>query len=348
MKKPLTIKDIAELANVSIATVSRVLNNNSWVADKTRARVEKVIQEQQFSPNLLARGMISKKTQTLAIVVSDISNPYFVMLVAQIENESLRAGYKVTLYDTQSANKSSSQSEIIPEENIFNSITDSQIDGVIILGGNIDYNNVPDSYSHELKKLCAAIPVIVVGRQLGGVDYSCVERDQSGCVALATNHLISKGYKSIGFIGGSKSVYITQQRIDSFKNTLQQANIMVDDSHIVLNNFYLQHGYEAVDKLLLQSEKLPEAIVAINDHVAKGAIRALKDKNISVPEDIAIVSCEYFPGSEYFIPRITTVNHHNELIGKTVMQVLMTLLKDTSESVVPEKIQLSLIPGESC
>lgn len=348
MKKPLTIKDIAELANVSIATVSRVLNNNSWVADKTRARVEKVIQEQQFSPNLLARGMISKKTQTLAIVVSDISNPYFVMLVAQIENESLRAGYKVTLYDTQSANKSSSQSEIIPEENIFNSITDSQIDGVIILGGNIDYNNVPDSYSHELKKLCAAIPVIVVGRQLGGVDYSCVERDQSGCVALATHHLISKGYKSIGFIGGSKSVYITQQRIDSFKNTLQQANIMVDDSHIVLNNFYLQHGYEAVDKLLLQSEKLPEAIVAINDHVAKGAIRALKDKNISVPEDIAIVSCEYFPGSEYFIPRITTVNHHNELIGKTVMQVLMTLLKDTSESVVPEKIQLSLIPGESC
>lgn len=348
MKKPLTIKDIAELANVSIATVSRVLNNNSWVADKTRAKVEKVIQEQQFSPNLLARGMISKKTQTLAIVVSDISNPYFVMLVAQIENESLRAGYKVALYDTQSANKSSSQGEIIPEESIFNSITDSQIDGVIILGGNIDYNNVPDSYLEELKKLSATIPVIVVGRQLAGINYSCVERDQSGCVTLATNHLISKGYKHIGFIGGSKSVYITHQRVESFRNALNRANLQINDSHIVLNNFYLQHGYEAVEKLLSQSENLPEAIVAINDHVAKGAIRALKDRQISVPENIAIVSCEYFPGSEYFIPRITTVNHHNELIGKTVMHVLMTLLKDETETAIPEKIQVSLMQGESC
>ncbi len=348
MKKPLTIKDIAELANVSIATVSRVLNNNSWVADKTRAKVEKVIHEQQFSPNLLARGMISKKTQTLAIVVSDITNPYFVMLVAQIENESLRAGYKVALYDTQSANKSSSQGEIIPEESIFNSITDSQIDGVIILGGNIDYNNVPDSYLQELKKLSATIPVIVVGRQLPDVKYSCVERDQSGCVILATNHLIKQGYKNIGFIGGSKSVYITRQRVEAFHEALNHAGLVAIDNYIVLNNFYLQHGYEAIEKLLSQNEQLPEAIVAINDHVAKGAIRALKDRNISVPEDIAIVSCEYFPGSEYFIPRITTVNHHNELIGKTVMQVLMTILKDNRESWVPEKITLSLMNGESC
>lgn len=348
MKKPLTIKDIAELANVSIATVSRVLNNNSWVSDKTRARVEQVIQEQQFSPNLLARGMISKKTQTLAIVVSDISNPYFVMLVAQIENESLRAGYKVTLYDTQSANKSSSQSEIIPEENIFNSITDSQIDGVIILGGNIDYNNVPESYLQELKKLCATIPVIVVGRQLVDIDYSCVERDQSGCVTLATNHLINKGYKRIGFIGGSKSVYITRLRVEAFRDALNNASLTIADNHIVQNNFYLQHGYEAVEKLLAQNSELPEAIVAINDHVAKGAIRALKDHQIAVPEDIALVSCEYFPGSEYFIPRITTVNHHNELIGKTVMQVLMTLLKDDEQAKLPEKIPLSLFPGESC
>jgi len=91
---------------------------------------------------------------------------------------------------------------------------------------------------------------------------------------------------------------------------------MVDDNHIVLNNFYLQHGYEAVDKLLSQSEKLPEAIVAINDHVAKGAIRALKDKNIAVPEDIAIVSCEYFPGSEYWARRVYEgAAHHSGIAG---------------------------------
>lgn len=348
MKKPLTIKDIAALANVSIATVSRVLNNNNWVSDKTRAKVENVIQEHSFSPNLLARGMISKKTQTLAIVVSDISNPYFVMLVAQIENESLSAGYKVTLYDTQSANKSSNSGLIFPEENIFHSITDSQIDGVIILGGNIDYNDVPVPYIEELKKLSAAVPVVIVGRQLPDIDYSCVKRDQQGCVEMATNHLIEKGYKRIGFIGGSRNVYITQQRVDAFLQTLNRFDLPVDNDLIILNNFYLQHGYEAIETLLEKKIKLPDALIAINDHVAKGAIRALKDHNISVPEDIAIISCEYFPGSEYFIPRITTVNHQNELIGKEVMSRLMKLMREDDSEIAVKKIPLSLISGESC
>ncbi len=348
MKKPLTIKDIAELAQVSIATVSRVLNNNSWVADKTRSRVEKVIQEHNFSPNLLARGMISKKTQTLAIVVSDISNPYFVTLVAQIEHESLRLGYKVTLYDTQSANKSSREAPVVPEEHIFNSITDSQIDGVIILGGNIDYNEISATYMQELKKLIATVPVVVVGRRLPGVEYACVERDQAGCVRLATRHLIAKGYRHIGFIGGSKNVYITREREAVFRDELEQAGLPVNTSSIVLNNFYLQHGYEAIEKLISGNEKLPDAIVAINDHVAKGAIRALKDKNISVPEDIAIVSCEYFPGSEYFIPRITTVDHQNALIGKEVMARLMAILNQDNIVSASEKTPLELVNGESC
>lgn len=348
MSKPLTIKDIAELANVSIATVSRVLNNNSWVADKTRSRVEKVIQEHNFSPNLIARGMISKKTRTLAIVVSDISNPYFVMLVAQIEQLSLQAGYKVTLFDTQSANRSSTSADIIPEESIFHSIRDSQIDGVIILGGNIDYNDVPADYLHELNILTSAIPVVVVGRQLPGVDYNCVERDQTTCVTLATKQLIEKGYKEIGFIGGSKNVYITRERVAAFRQTLENAGLTADENNIVRNNFYLQHGFEAIENLLAKKTTLPQAFVAINDHVAKGAIRALKDHHISVPDDIAIVSCEYFPGSEYFIPRITTVNHQNESIGKEVMARLMKLMNESSSEITSQKMPPSLMPGESC
>ncbi|MFB5746543.1 LacI family DNA-binding transcriptional regulator [Cedecea sp. S5-13] len=347
MKKPLTIKDIAELAQVSIATVSRVLNNNSWVADKTRSRVEKVIQEHNFSPNLLARGMISKKTQTLAIVVSDISNPYFVMLVAQIEHESLRLGYKVTLYDTQSANRTSREAPVVPEEHIFNSITDSQIDGVIILGGNIDYNDISATYLQELKKLIATVPVVVVGRKLPGVEYACVERDQTGCVRLATRHLIDKGYRRIGFIGGSKNVYITREREAVFRTELESAGLPVENSFVVLNNFYLQHGYEAIESLIANNEALPDAIVAINDHVAKGAIRALKDKNLLVPENIAVVSCEYFPGSEYFIPRITTVDHQNALIGKEVMRRLMAILNQNADVAAAEKIPISLTGGES-
>ena len=122
MKKNLTIKDIAELANVSIATVSRVLNNNSWVSDKTRTKVQKVIDEHHFSPNLMARSMISRKSMTLAVVVSDITNPYFATLVEQIEKACLQAGYKIILFDTQSANKRAHSTQVIAEDQIFNII----------------------------------------------------------------------------------------------------------------------------------------------------------------------------------------------------------------------------------
>ncbi|NWA45160.1 LacI family DNA-binding transcriptional regulator [Pseudomonas reactans] len=350
MKKSITIKDIAEMAGVSITTVSRVLNNNQWVADKTKAKVDKVIKEHNFSPNLVARGMISKKTHMLAVVVSDITNPYFVMLVEQIEKVCLHAGYKVMLFDTQSANKGPTGSAQHIDENIFTSVISSQLDGVIILGGEIDYLVVPESYLEALKKLTETIPTVVVGRHIPQLDYPCIVRDQTHSVELVTQHLIDKGYQKIAFIGGSEKVYITKQRIKAFKDQLAKAGLTVDDSLIVETNFYLQHGYQAAERLIQQRQKggLPEAILAINDQVAIGAIRALKDNHISVPQDIAVASCEYFPGSEYYVPRITTVDHQNAQIGQAVTTNILEIIEPREQASEHPEIVSVLIEGESC
>jgi len=350
MKKSITIKDIAEMAGVSITTVSRVLNNNQWVADKTKAKVDKVIKEHNFSPNLVARGMISKKTHMLAVVVSDITNPYFVMLVEQIEKVCLQAGYKVMLFDTQSANKGPTGSTQHIDENIFTSVISSQLDGVIILGGEIDYLVVPESYLEALKKLTETIPTVVVGRNIAQLDYPCIVRDQTHSVELVTQHLIDKGYRKIAFIGGSEKVYITKQRIKAFKDQLAKAGLTADDSLIIETNFYLQHGYQAAERLIQQSQKggLPEAILAINDQVAIGAIRALKDNNISVPQDIAVASCEYFPGSEYYVPRITTVDHQNAQIGQAVTTTILDIIEPREQASEYPEIVSVLIEGESC
>lgn len=345
MKKNLTIKDIAELANVSVATVSRVLNNNSWVSEKTRTRVQKVIDEHHFSPNQMARSMISRKSMTLAVVVSDITNPYFATLVEQIEKACLQASYKIVLFDTQSANKRNSAAKIVAEDQIFSSIIDSQLDGVIILGGNIDYLTIPDAYLDALQKLITTLPAIVVGRKLARYHYTCLERDQVNCVKMVTHYLLEKGYRSFAFIGGSSSVYMTGQRVNAFVQTLAKAEIEAKDVPIIETNFYPQHGYEAVEQLLKSNSPLPGALLAINDRVAMGAIRALKDHGLSVPDDIAVASCEYFPGSEYFIPRITTVDHKNNELGQHVIQQMMTLLQD----MLPETPTITplLIPAES-
>jgi len=346
MHKNLTIKDIAVLAGVSITTVSRVLNKHAWVSEKTRARVEKVITEHQFSPNLMARGMISRQSYTLAVIVSDITNPYFVTLVAQIQQICLAIGYKITLYDTQSANRS----PVTPDEEIaiFQSIIDSQIDGVIVLGGHSDYVPIPESYLAMLDRLMHKMAVVVVGQPHPDNRWPCVMRDQQHCVALALRHLLARGLREIAFIGGSRKVWVTCERVNHFVTTLQQADITPRHEWICLNNFYPEHGYQAVETLW-QLPQRPQALMAINDRVAMGAIRALSDRGIQVPQQVAVISCERFPGGEYFIPRLTSVDHQNTLLGQNIITMMMAQLDGTlaADARRTSPLHPVLIPGES-
>ncbi|MGX5056890.1 LacI family DNA-binding transcriptional regulator [Enterobacter asburiae] len=257
MKKTMTIKDIAELTGVSIATVSRVLNNNSWVSDKIRQNVQQAIDKYQFSPNQMARSMISRKSMTLAVIVSDITSPYFSTLVEQIEKACQQAGYKIVLFDTQSANRRTGSDPVIAEEQIFSTVMDSQLDGVIILGGNIDYLTIPEGYLEGLQKLITALPVIVVGRKLARYDYTCLHRDQVSCVKMVTEYLLGKGHRDIAFIGGSPEVYMTGKRVSAFRETLRQAGLSPDDALVIETNFYARHGYEAIEKLLSGGRALP-------------------------------------------------------------------------------------------
>lgn len=346
MSKNLTIKDIALLAGVSITTVSRVLNKHAWVSEKTRARVDKVIAEHQFSPNLMARGMISRQSYTLAVIVSDITNPYFVTLVAQIQQACLAIGYKITLYDTQSANRSDGTSG--DESAIFQSIIDSQIDGVIVLGGHSDFAPIPPDYLKMLETLMSKMAVVVVGQPHPDRRWPCVMRDHQHCVELAVNHLLARGLRDIAFIGGSRKVWVTRERVNHFRAALQQAGITPNDAWICLNNFYPQHGYQAIETLW-DLPQPPQALVAINDRVAMGAIRALSDRAIQVPHQVAVISCERFPGSEFFIPRLTSVDHQNPQLGQNIITMMMAQLDGKSsqenQQIVPPTPVLIL--GES-
>jgi len=138
---------------------------------------------------------------------------------------------------------------------------------------------------------------------------------------------------------------MTGQRVGAFRETLQQAGLDGENAQIVETNFYTRHGFEAVTKLLKSGRTLPQALLAINDRVAIGAIRALKDNGLNVPEDIAVASCECFPDSEYYIPRLTTVDHKNNVLGQHVIRQMMTLLQD----MLPDSPEISplLIAGES-
>lgn len=347
MKKNITIKEIAKQAGTSVSTVSRVLNNNPSVSPAKRAKIQAIIDQNHFQPSMLARGMVSHKTNTLAVVVSDINNPYFTDLISQIEQNARPAGYTLLLINTMTAGTGQDASDVQVEIEAFKRIMEAKVDGVLILGGEIDKEAVAERYISALNTLNSKAPVVVIGQKVAGCDALFVERDQKRSVTLITQHLLALGHRQIGFVGGEPGVRITSQRLAAFKATMQTYS-EIDESLIVLNNYYPQSGYDAMAQILATHKQLPEALVAINDRVAEGIFRCLADHGLQAPQDIAVGSCDNFPYGDFLIPRITTVDQHNEVLGRIALHYLFQLidhkqLEQTETTHLPE-----LIIRESC
>ncbi|MGL4696545.1 LacI family DNA-binding transcriptional regulator [Enterococcus larvae] len=346
MKKNITIKEIAKKSGVSVSTVSRVLNNHPSVSPVKRAKVQAIIEEESFQPSMLARGMVSNQTKTLAVVVSDITNPYFTSLVSEIELASQDQHYSLLLFNTMTAGHKKKPDGSFIEKDTFNTILEKKVDGVLILGGEIDRDNPNPDYLKALNQLNKQIPVLIIGQAQKDCTCSFLERDLEKGVFLAMQHLLALGYRRIGFIGGESGVKITTQRVQAFEKALSLYSTF-DASLLYLSDFYTEDGYQSMTKIIQEQETLPDAVLAINDRVAIGAFRALKDKQLSCPEDIAIASCDAFPDGEYQIPRITTINQHNQILGQLAVKRLLKLINEEPLGAI-DLHSPDLIIRESC
>lgn len=347
--KKITIKDIAKLAGVSVGTVSRAINNDSEVSEKTKKKIEKIVSETNYHPSMLARGMVSKKTNMLAILVSDITNPYFNQLVAELDSQLIDKGYTLSLFDTQTANGIQDKKNRLTEVSIFKQIQENNFDAVLILGGLLDETDINPDYQAALSNLAKEIPLILLGRDLTHLSANIfsLKRDQRTPTQLLVSHMIQKGYQKLAFIGGSSNTWMTQERTDSFREILTENHLPIDEKRIINNNFYAKDGYEAVTRLI-NSKVDFDGIVAINDRVAQGALRALRDFSSS-PQLKGIASCEYFPDSDFHIPRITSVDHNIPELGEKAIHLLFEVLD--KEPINTENLAFpipKLIIGESC
>lgn len=347
--KKITIKDIAKLAGVSVSTVSRAINNDSEVSEKTKKKIEKIVSETNYHPSMLARGMVSKKTNMLAILVSDITNPYFNQLVAELDSQLIDKGYTLSLFDTQTANGIQDKKNRLTEVSIFKQIQENNFDAVLILGGLLDETDINPDYQAALSNLAKEIPLILLGRDLTHLSANIfsLKRDQRTPTQLLVSHMIQKGYQKLAFIGGSSNTWMTQERTDSFREILTENHLPIDEKRIINNNFYAKDGYEAVTRLI-NSKVDFDGIVAINDRVSQGALRALRDFSSS-PQLKGVASCEYFPDSDFHIPRITSVDHNIPELGEKAIHLLFEVLN--KEPINTENLAFpipKLIIGESC
>ncbi|WP_460022547.1 LacI family DNA-binding transcriptional regulator [Lactovum odontotermitis] len=348
----MTIKDIARIAKVSVSTVSRVINNDSTVSTATAKKVLKIIAENHYQPSRIARGMVSKKTNMIAVVVSDITNPYFNQFVAILEKALLKSGYTLSLFDSQTAKELDKDVVLKTEIQIINQIRENKFDAAIILGGLIDRITVPKDYISALQNLANETPLLIVGPSdipglSKGNELIYLKRDQVTATKLLINYMLKLKYRNFFFIGGNKSSRITRDRVSTFKQTLLENDLPISDQNILFANYYFQDGYNAA-KYVVENKTVFDAVIASNDRVATGFLRGIKDLTALDFSEFGLGSCEYFEEAAFSIPRITSVDHNMTDLSTLTIELLRSLLEKQDNRVPAFYYSPKLIIGESC
>lgn len=346
MDKEVTIVQIAQESGVSIATVSRVLNGTVPVSPKTKARVEAVIEKYNYSPNTLAQGLIRRQTKTLGVLVPDITNPYFSTLFSEIERIAHQFHYSVILCNTSFTASSFHSGEKDKEITYIQMIMDKKADGVILAGGQLDLCQISDDYINALHRLASSIPTVLIGQEIPGVPGIFINRENAQDLEIPIRYLASLGHRRIGFTGGEPGVSVTEARLSVYQDTLLKLKLDADAALIETSDFYTSDGYRSAEKLL-KSKKRPTALLAMNDYVALGALRAAADLGLSIPQDLSVVSCDAFCHSDYFTPRLTTLNRHDRLLGQYAIELLLARIQNTPLPCKPD-LSPELLLRESC
>lgn len=345
MRPAVTIKQIARECGVSIATVSRVINGTAPVAEETREKIRSAIAQHNYTPSSLARGLASRRTMTLGVVLPDIANPYFASMFREMENAARSADYSTFLCNT--GFRASDRDELTRREiDAFQTMQNKAVDGVIVVGGQADLIQVNADYRQALQRLATVVPTVVIGDPLPDADCIFIQRERGQGVFAAVHYLVSLGHRRIAFVGGESGVGITETRLTAYVDSLSAHSVPFDRELVSVSDYYAPDGYEAVHRLL-ERRICFTAMLAMNDSVAMGAYRALADAGMRVPGDVSVISCDQFFDAEFFVPRLTSINQHNSRFGRYVVKTLLNAMNGVRETGVlgyrPE-----LVLRESC
>lgn len=346
MDRQVNIYQIAKESGVSVSTVSRVINGGTHVSAKSLEKVNKVIEKYQYTPSAVARAMANQHTKTIGVLMPDITNPYFSALFLEIERYALSWGYSVILCNTLYGGSSHGVENLLDEIGYLKMMRDKMVDGVIVTGGQLDLVDIPNEYIIALNELNKSIPVVIIGQRISSCTCLFVNRNLSGGVDSMVRHLVALGNHRIGFIGGQEGVRQTAERLQAYREAMKSLGLAVISDFIALSDYYTEDGYNAMQKIL-SAKEMPQAVIAINDRVALGAIRALHDRGLRVPENMAIVSCDKFYDSDFYVPRLTTLDQQNDYLGRLSIMLLLGAIAGEGED-IDVKHTPQLVVRESC
>ena len=290
-----TLKDVADHAHVSKATVSRVLNNNPNVAEELRIRVLESIHLLGYQPNRAARRLRASVSDVLGLIISDIENPFFISVVRGVEDAAYANQMSVVLCNTdENPAKQQMYLRVMQAERVA---------GLII-----SPTNVNEDFT-ELQQL--GIPVILLDRRTDKFETDAVTIDNVGGAYLAVRHLIDLDYERIGTIGGSPHLTTGRERYEGYRKALNAAGLKIDEKLVKIGDFKTDRGYRLACELI-GMPRPPQAIFVANNLMTLGTLRALRENNVRVPQDVALVGFDDMPWSSELCPPLTAISQPAE------------------------------------
>lgn len=324
----ITIYDVAREANVSMATVSRVVNGNPNVKPATRKKVVEVIERLGYRPNAVARGLASKKTTTVGVIIPDISSTFFAELARGIEDIATMYKYNIIL--------SNSDQNKDKELHLLNTMLGKQVDGIVFMGGNITGEHV-----EEFKK--SPVPIVLAGSIEESNSIPSVNINYEQAIYDAVHTFVERGHKQISFVTGPLQEPInSQKKLEGYKRALQEAGIEYNENLVVEGDYTYDSGIEAIEKLL-EEENRPSAIVVGADEMALGVIHGAEDRGYKIPDDFEVISSDNTRLTLMVRPQLTTIVQPLYDIGAVAMRLLTKLMnkEKVEESIVvlPHRIE---------
>ncbi|MEA1964691.1 MAG: LacI family DNA-binding transcriptional regulator [Candidatus Aerophobetes bacterium] len=329
----ITIKDIARVAGVSIATVSTALNDRSGVGADTKLRVLAVAEKLGYEPNILARSLVTKKTHTIGLIISDISNPFFTRVVRGIEDVANENGFNLILCNTDEEGQK--------EKAYLRILQGKQVDGLIIISTEKNSNHIKSLVENN-------IPLVLLDRKLEGLQVDSVVVDNVEGSRKATSHLIKLGHRKIGIIHGPETIMTGRDRLEGYKRALREHNLPLESKYIKEGNFKQEGGYSRTLELL-ELKNPPSALFVTNNLMTMGAFKALKEERIRVPEEIALIGFDDMEWASLASPPLTAVSQPTYRLGTSAANLLLSRIKAPAPQEVQEVVlEPKLVIRESC
>lgn len=324
-----TIKDIAKLAQVSTATVSKVVNcKDEKISSATRERIMGIIEELGYVPNRIASSMVTKRTKTIGLIIPDIANPFFPEIARGAEDLAKKKGYTLILCN--------SDNDLEKEDTYIDMLQEKMVDGIIFTA-----SSNRSEVSLALNK--SSIPVITVDREIDGLKSQKIILVNNEIDAFnATTHMIDCGYKKILHISGPMASKPAQERYKGYLRALEEKRMKPEDNHLITGRYSGEWGFDTVQNLVSKGIDF-DGIFCGNDLIALGALKALHSNNIDVPNHVGLVGYDDIYMSQMVTPELTTVKQPNYEMGYQAAEMLLRMIHGEESKLNSESLKTKLV-----